>query len=109
MARSSWLDDEATERTYLFREGFRWVVRNEYRPIGCPKCRHVQYLRLTRIWHRDSQGTRGPECHLNENIDIEELKRLLITYVDGVGITESEVGGTWALMKGDAIIAHQEI
>lgn len=109
MARSSWLDDEKTERKYDFPDGRSWVVQNEYRPIKCPDCSAQQYCRLTHIWHLDVAGAVQPEYHINLDTDLEKLKRLLVTYVNDIGVSEVERDGRWVLLKGEELIAKETI
>jgi len=105
MARSSWLDEEATTHRYGFPDGSSWVVQNEYRPIACGGCGQSQYLRLTHIWHYDAAGLCRPEYHINLDEDLAALKRLLVTYIDGIPVREVERNGEWSLLKGDERIA----
>ena len=107
MARSSWLDDEKTDRVYVFADGSSWRVQNEYRPIVCSCCGDEQYLRLTHIWHLNAQGKCVPEWHVNTANDLDALKALLVTYSDGAPVTEAVRSGTWVLMKSDAVLAEE--
>jgi len=105
----SWLDDEKTVRKYRFLDGIIWVVQNEYRPVNCPNCNEVQYCRLTHIWHYDQQGRCRPEYHVNFDTALRSLKKLLVTYIDGVGVTEAEIDGKWSLVKGGERIGEEEM
>ncbi len=109
MARSSWLDDKKTNRQYMFPDGTSWVVQNEYRPIKCPDCTGQQYCRLTHIWHFNVAGACSPECHLNLNTSLAELKTLIVTYIEEVGVSEVEDEIGWVLMKGNEIIARATV
>lgn len=110
MPRSSWLDDEKTVRRYPFPDGTVWVVQNEYQPVVCPSCVGSQYQRLTHIWHFDRDGGCAPEYHINRNVDLAELKALLVTFVDPdqTPVREVEIDGGWALLAGDLVIARAE-
>jgi hypothetical protein len=55
------------------------------------------------------EGVCSPEYHVNLNSDLEALKVLLVTYVDGMGVKEVERDGKWILMKGDAPLAYQRV
>jgi len=107
VARSSWLDDQKTVRTYAFTDGSRWTIQNEYRPVVCSNCSDLNYLRLTHIWHFTPDGKCSPEYHINLDKDLEALKALLVTYVDGIGVVEVEQNSKWVLMKGDGLFAEE--
>ena len=108
MPRSSWIDEEKTAREYLLADGSKWIVQNEFQPVECPHCGEMQFQRLTHIWHIDPQGCCMPEYHINRNVDLEALKRLLVSYTEqSVGISEVEINGEWVLKAGDEIIARK--
>ena len=107
--RSSWLDDQMTRRKYRLSNGLMLVVQNEYRPVPCPHCKDQQYCRLTHIWHYDAQNRCVPEYHVNFGTNLEDLKSLLITYVDGIGVNEVETKGKWILMKGDEQVGQETV
>jgi hypothetical protein len=104
----SWLDEEKSTRKYRLKNGLNLVVQNEYQIVICPHCQEQQYCRLTHIWHFDKQNQCKPEYHTNYHSELSKLKELLITYVDGIGIIETQINGKWALMKGDQIISNVE-
>ena len=105
----SWLDDQATKRRYRFPDGSQWDVQNEYRPVECPDCGGLQYLRATHIWHYARGGRFSLEAHVNLGKDLAKLKALLISYLapGDVPVLEVEVDGRWALMANEERIAEQ--
>lgn len=110
MPRSSWLDEEKTERHYPLPDGAKWIVQNEYQPVTCPHCAGAQYQRLTHIWHIDRDGGCTPEYHANRSVALDDLKALLVTYIgpDQTPVCEVEQDGCWVLMAGDKVIARAE-
>jgi hypothetical protein len=109
VARSSWLDDERTERRYAFPDGVTWIVINEYQPVPCPDCGAEQHQRLTHIFHIDANGNCVPEYHINRGESLGELRSLLIAYraSDNEPVHEVERDGAWLLIAGGAIIARE--
>jgi hypothetical protein len=103
----SWLDNEMTRRQYRLINGLTWIVQNEFQTVRCPHCQEEQYSRLTHIWHIDKKGTCRPEYHTNYDSNLANLKDLLISYDDGVGIIEREINGKWVLLKGGQVIGEQ--
>lgn len=107
MARSSWLDNEKTNRKYKTANGLVWEIQNEYRKVRCPDCNIDQYCRLTHIWRYDNKKQYPPEYHINFNTDLQALKGLLVTYISNeIGVREVEKDGQWVLMAGDKVIGE---
>jgi hypothetical protein len=46
---------------------------------------------------------------VNFDTDLGSLKKLLVTYIDRVGVTEAELDGKWSLVKGDERIGEEEL
>ena len=46
----------------------------------------------------------GQELHINHSIDLDELKSVLIKYIDDIGVYEKNVNGVWSLVWKDNVI-----
>jgi hypothetical protein len=119
----SLLDNEKTKRKYRLLNNNIWDVENEYQIINCPHCEKEQYNRFTHIRHHNPQGELfSIEFHPNYNKDLDYLKELSVTYIDGEGVREVEENGTyidgegvreveengkWVLKKGEEVIGQR--
>ena len=110
---STWLKAESTFRQYRLADGALWTVQNEYQHETCPHCSGQQYCRLTHVLRLDPEGRPlRPEWHINRRADLQELKSIVVTYLDvaaTVGVAEVEHDGRWALESGGKIFGQQEI
>lgn len=96
----SWLDNEKTERHYRIDDRNDCIVQNEYQRVKCLHCNKVQYCRLTRFWLYDRTAPLPqPILHNNYNSNLDELKKLLVQYVNKQAITERQLDGRWILEK----------
>ena len=96
----SWLDKEMTKRYYEIDHDHYCIVQNEYQKVKCLHCSKEQYCRLTHFWLVNrSSGKKETIWHTNYHRDLNELKHLLVQYVDGKSITERFSGNRWILEK----------
>jgi hypothetical protein len=106
MGRSSWMDKERTDRLYEVEGGSKWEVVNEYQKVPCPHCKELFYCRLTHIF---GQPTLPFEYHTNYDVQLENLKELLITYhyQPQYPVKEAQRDGMWILICNEDILGRE--
>ncbi len=100
--RGSWLDDEATVRTYT-TENMEMVVNNQYQEIKCPHCGNLFFGRITCITRKVEGRTAPLETHINHHPSLEHLKHMLITYQgdENLGVFEMKRDDEYVLKVVD--------
>jgi len=90
-----WLRDQRSTRKYLINDTQLWIVDNQYQKFKCGHCKNSNYGRLTMITFFNSEDLRnftGQEVHINHRTDLDELKSVLIKYIDDIGVYEKKPG-----------------
>ncbi len=106
----SWLRDQRSTRKYLINDNKLWLVDNQYQKFKCGHCEDSIYGRLTIITFfnsADLKNHKGQELHINHRTDLDELKSVLIKYIDDIGVYEKNIDGVWSLVWKDNVIGKE--